>query len=106
MERSRLVEEDVSSSDESDPERHMGDNSGSTACNRESNLKNVLVLLGCDVHKNDGKVYMPNTKEMARLRRPERGQFKTGIKFNWTLTEEDVLEELRHHFPILSNDGR
>ena len=56
MERSRSGE-DVSSSNESDPERHMSDNSGSTKPETESNLKNVMVLLRCDVHENHGKVY-------------------------------------------------
>lgn len=105
MEHSRSVE-DVSSSDESDPERHMSDNSGSTKPETESNLKNVVVLLGCDVHKNDDKVYMPNTKEMAQLKRPEREQFKTGIKLTWNMTEKNVVEELRRHFLILGNNGR
>lgn len=38
------VEEDVSSSDESDPKRHMSDNSDSTP-KKISNLKNVVLLL-------------------------------------------------------------
>ena len=105
MERSRSVE-DVSSSDESDPERHMSDNSGSTKPETESNLKNVVVLSSCDVHKNDGKVCMPKAKEMTQLKKPERGKFKTGIKLTWNMTKEDVMEELRRHFQILGNSGR
>ena len=105
MERSRSVE-DVSSSDESDPERHMSDNSGSTKPETESNLKNVVVLSSCDVHKNDGKVCMPEAKEMTQLKKPERGKFKMGIKLTWNMTKEDVMEELRRHFQILGNSGR
>lgn len=112
MERSRSGE-DVTSSDESDPERHMSDNSGSTKPETESNkpetesnLKNVMVLLRRDVHKNDGKVYTPNAKEMTQLKRPEKEQYKTGIKLTWNMTEKNVDEELRRRFPILGNNGR
>ena len=105
MERSRSGE-DVSSSDESDPEKHMSDNSGSTKPETESNLKNVMVLLRRDVHKNVGKVYMPNAKEMSQLKRPGKEQYKTGIKLTWNMTEKNVDEELRRRFPILGNNGR
>ena len=105
MERSRHVE-DVSSSDEPDLKRPVSDNSASTTRKRESILKNVMVLFSCDVRKRDGKVYMPNTIEMARLKRPERGQFKTNIEFIKTMTEMDVKEKLRCHFSILGNNGR
>ena len=106
MGRSLHTEDDVSSSSESDPERHMRDNSGSTACKRKSNLKNVVVLLHHDVCKNDGKVYLPSFKEIVQLRRPEREQFKKGMKFSWDMTEEKVLKELHSHFPILRDNGR
>ena len=106
MGRFGCIEEDVSSSNESDPERHMRDNSGSTACKRNSYLKNVVVLLGHDVRKNDGKVYLPHRKELFQLKRPERGQFKPGIKFSHDMTEEKVLKKLRLHFPMLGNNGR
>ena len=105
MERSRSGE-DVSSSDKSDPERHMSDNSGSTKPETESNLKNVMVLLRRDVHENHGKVYMPKAKEMTQLKRPEKEQYKTGIKLAWNMTEKNVGEELRRRFPILGNNGR
>ncbi|PFX14048.1 Nephrocystin-3 [Stylophora pistillata] len=105
MERSRS-EEDMSSSDEPDPKRQKRDNLGSTTRKRESNLKNVLVLTSHDVRKKDGKVYMPNTIEMAQLKKPERGQFKTKIKFPKTMTGKDVEEELRRQFLVLKKDGR
>ena len=100
MERSRHVE-DVSSSNEP-----VSDNSVSTTRKRDSILKNVMVLFSCDVRKRDSKVYMPNTIEMALLKRPERGQFKKEIEFTKTMTEKDVKEKLRHHFPKLGNNGR
>lgn len=105
MEHSRHVE-DESSSDERDPKRHMSDNAGSTACEKEAFKKNVVLLVGSDVQKKDGKVYMPNNKEMVRLKGLERGQFKKDVKFTKTMTEKDVEEELRHHFPILRNYDR
>lgn len=105
MELSRHVD-DESRSDERDPIRHMSDNSGSTARRREAFLKNVMLLLGSDVQKKDGKVYMPNNKEMVRLKGLERKQFEMGVKFTKTMTEKDVEEELRRHFPILRNYDR
>ena len=106
MELSRHVEDD-SSSDERDPIRHMSDNSGSTARRREAFSKNVVLLLDSDVQKKDGNlVYMPNNKEMQRLKKPKHGQFKEDVKFTKTMTEKHVEEELRRHFPILRNYGR
>ena len=99
------VEEDVSSSEESDPKRHMSDNSDSTP-KKISNLKNVVLLLDCDVREENGEVYLPDGTEMARLKKPEREQFKKNIKFTRTMTEENVEEELRRQFPILRNYGR
>lgn len=106
MERSRHIVEDVSSSDEPDLKRPVSDNSASTTRKRESIVKNVMVLFGCDVEKRDSKVYMPNTIEMALLKRPERGQFKKEIEFTKTMTEKDVKEKLHRHFPKLGNNGR
>lgn len=105
MELSRHVDDD-SSSDERDPIRHTSDNSGSTARRREAFSKNVVLLLDSDVQKKDGKVYMPNNKEMQRLKKPKHGQFKEDFKFTKTMTEKHVEEELRRHFPILRNYGR
>ena len=106
MERFQHVDEDVSSSDEADPNRQKRDNSGSIKRKRESKLKNVMVLLDDDVRKEDGKVYMLNSIEMAQLKKPERGQLKTKINFTETMTEKNVEEELRKHFPILRDNGR
>ena len=105
MERCRS-EEDVLSSDEPDPKRHKRDNLGSTTRKRESNLKNVLVLTSRDVRKEDGKVFMPNTIEMAQLKKPKRGRFKTKIKLPKTMTVKNVEAELRDQFPVLRKDGR
>ena len=107
MERLQHVpDEDVSSSGEADPKRQKSDNSGSTKRKRESKLKNVVVLLGDDVRKEDGKVYMLNRPETAQLKKPELGQLKSKIKFTETMTEKNVEEELRQHFPILRDNGR
>lgn len=105
MERCRS-EEDVSRSDEPDPKRQKRDNLGSTTRKRESNLKNVLVLTSRDVRKKGGKVFMPNTIEMAQLKKPKRGRFKTKIKLPKTMTVKNVEAELRDQFPVLRKDGR
>ena len=104
MEHSRLV--DVSGSDESDPESHMGSSNDSKTPLTKSNLKNVVVLLDRNVHKDGSETYMPDTKEMARLKRSQPGQFKKKMKFTWDMTGEKVLKELRSHLPILRKNGR
>ncbi|CAH3152700.1 unnamed protein product [Pocillopora meandrina] len=83
----------------------MSNNSDSTP-KKISNLKNVVLLLDCDVRKENGEVYLPDGTEMARLKKPEREQFKKNIKFTRTMTEKNVEEELRCQFPILRNYGR
>ncbi|XP_022808860.1 uncharacterized protein LOC111345833, partial [Stylophora pistillata] len=105
MKRS-LVEKDGPSSAESDPKRHKKDESGSTKPKKDSNSKSVLVLTSTDVRKNNGKIYLADAKEISLLKETERGRYKKEMMFFKTMTEEDVEEELRRHFPILRNGGR
>ena len=63
--------------------------------------KNVVVLTRGDVGVRNGMVFMPNTIEMAILKKPDKGQFKTNINFSSNMTETDVKSILMANFPIL-----
>ena len=63
--------------------------------------KSVVVLKRGDVEVKDGMVLMPNTIEMASLKKPDKGQFKTNIHFSSNMTETDVKSILMENFPIL-----
>ncbi|XP_078354207.1 uncharacterized protein LOC144638813 isoform X1 [Oculina patagonica] len=63
--------------------------------------KSVVVLKSSDVIKRDTIVFMPNTIEMAQLKKPERGQFKTNVQISSKMTESDIKKTLMETFPIL-----
>lgn len=63
--------------------------------------KSVVVLTRGNVGIRDGMVFMPNTIEMAILKKPDKGQFKTNIPFSSNMTETDVKCTLMKNFPIL-----
>ena len=56
--------------------------------------KNVVVLKETDVTRRGGYVAMPNTIEMAQIKKPEKEQFKTQICLSSNMTEEDVNPSL------------
>ena len=94
----------MSGGEEPTAKRHKGDPDTET----RKNGKNCVVLLESDVkiRENDRLVFMPNTIEMAQLKKPEKGQFKQNIKFTSEMTEIDVQRELLRNFPILENKRR
>ena len=63
--------------------------------------KSVVVLKPCDVVERNGTVFMPNTIEMAQIKKKERGQFKTNVQFSSKMTETDVKRILVDTFPFL-----
>ena len=63
--------------------------------------KSVVVLKPCDVTINDGTKFMPNTIEMAQLKKPEKGQFKTNVQFSSKMTQTDIKRILVETFPFL-----
>ena len=67
--------------------------------------KSVVVLKSSDVSigRSSGAVFMPNTIEMAQLKKPEKGQFKTGVQFSKSMTEMDVRRMLVEIFPFLEH---
>lgn len=76
-----------------------------TQNNDSGNVKNVTVLLSSDVTfgEKTGEVLMPNLFEMARIKKPGNGQFKTGIRFSSKMSEKDVEKTLQDEFNILRN---
>ena len=63
--------------------------------------KSVVVLKSCDVTIGDNYVRMPNTIEMARLKKKEKGQFLTNVQISSKMTQKDVRELLISLFPYL-----
>ena len=65
--------------------------------------KNIVVLTRSDVRTWDGKVFMPNTIEMAQLKKPERGQFKTKVQISSDMSAADIKRVLEEIFPFLEH---
>lgn len=67
--------------------------------------KSVTVLLPSDVTVGEktGEVLMPNTIEMAQIKKTGKGRFKTGIHFSSKMSEKDVEKTLQDEFNILKN---
>ena len=71
---------------------------------REGNrARNVTVLLASDVNKRNDQVFMPNTIEMAKIKKKEKGQYVSRIQFSDNMSEEEVKRRLLLHFPNLEN---
>lgn len=96
MEHTKDREKDVSSGEEPHPKRHKGDPITAKG-------KSVVILLDADVKKNKQEVSMPNTIEMAQIKKKEKGRFKTNISFTREMAERDVLGVLLQNFPFLRN---
>ena len=64
-------------------------------------LKNVVALKESDVTIRNGVVFMPNTIEMAQIKKPEKGQFKTKMRISSSMTEGDIEQVLVEAFPFL-----
>ena len=65
--------------------------------------KSVVVLKNGDVTTRDDIVFMPNTIEMAQLKKPDKGQFKTNVQISSKMTEMDVKTILLENFPFLEH---
>ena len=63
--------------------------------------KNVVVLKPCDVIVRDGTVFMPNTIEMAKLKKAEKGQFKANVQISSRMTDKDIKRIIVETFPFL-----
>ena len=65
--------------------------------------RNVTVLLATDVTKRNDQLFMPNTIEMAQIKKKEKGQYVRKIKFSNNMSEEEVKGRILSHFPNLEN---
>ena len=65
--------------------------------------KSVVVLKPCDVVERDGTVFMPNTIEMAQLKKSEKGQFKTNVQISSKMTVMDIKQIIEESFSFLAN---
>ena len=65
--------------------------------------KNVVVLNRSDVATRDGLVFMPNTIEMAKLKKTEKGQFKK-MQMSSKMSETEIRQTLTALFPNLKNN--
>lgn len=100
MEQVKGGENDTSIGEEPNAKRHRG------GPNAPTPAKSVVVLFDSDVRVGEnGEVRMPNTIEMAQLKKQGKGQFAK-ISFTSEMTKEDVHRALCVKFPILSNKTR
>ena len=74
----------------------------------ENNLfhKNVTLLRFADCQRSNGSVLIPNTIEMARIRRPYTGQYRPNVQFSTNMSEQVVKQTLQNSFPAFNlNEG-
>ena len=90
-----FVSERIDDDDETKVKRAKRDQSGVTG-------KNIVVLRSQDVVRRGGVFFMPNTIEMACIKKPGMGQFKTNVEFSSIMSEDDVKERLERTFPLLT----
>ena len=65
--------------------------------------KNLVALKRNDVKEKDGIVFMPNTIEMAQLKKPEKGQFKTNVQISSKMSDIEIRKIIEESFPFLAN---
>lgn len=65
--------------------------------------KSVVVLKPCDVVERDRTVFMPNTIEMAKLKKQDMGQFRTNVQFSSKMSDKDIKRKIVETFPFLED---
>ena len=65
--------------------------------------KNAVVLKCSDVIIKNSSVFMPNTIEMARLKKKENCQFVTNVQISSKMSQQDIRELLISLFPYLGD---
>ena len=65
--------------------------------------KSVMVLKSSDVTIRNNSVFMPNTIEMARLKKKENGQFVTNVQISSKMSQQDIRELLISLFHYLGD---
>ena len=89
-------------------ERLVDHSTGAVAKKSQNVLytKTVVLLKNSDCQRRDGRVYMPTTIEMAKIKKPNTGQYKTNVQFSTGMSEEMVRQKLQEAFPTFDLNGR
>lgn len=66
--------------------------------------KNVMLLKKEDLAQGNGKILMPTTIEMARMRKT--GQYKKHVQFSKSMSEDAVRKIIQETFPAFDLTGR
>ena len=65
--------------------------------------KSVVVLKSSNVTIRNNSVFMPNTSEMAQLKKEEKGQFVANVQIYSKMSQQDIRELLISLFPYLGD---
>ena len=65
--------------------------------------KSVVVLKSSNVTIRNNSVFMPNTIEVAHLKKKEKGQFVTNVQIFSKMSQQDIRELLISIFPYLGD---
>ncbi len=87
----------------------MGHPAGAVKVKRSQDVffsKTVMLLKKNDCQRSNGKVYIPNVIEMAKLKKPNTGQYKRNVQFSKEMSEEMVWQKLQETFPTFNLNGR
>ncbi|KAL9951512.1 hypothetical protein ACROYT_G044183 [Oculina patagonica] len=87
----------------------MGQPAGAVRVKRSQDgffYKTVILLKKNDCQRSKGKVYIPNTIEMAKIKKPNTGQYKTKVQFSKEMSEEMVRQKLQETFSTFNLNGR
>ena len=66
--------------------------------------RTVILLKKDDYRRKNGQVYIPNTIEMAQIKKPIRGQYKKNVQFSKNMDEDMVKHQLQEAFPTCTFD--
>ena len=68
--------------------------------------RRVVLLKDSDCVKHDGKIFMPTTIDMAKIKKPHTGQYNKEVLFSKSMSEEVVRQTLQKAFPLFNLTGR
>lgn len=68
--------------------------------------RRVVLLKDSDCVKQDGKIFMPTTIDMAKIKKPHTGQYNKEVLFSKSMSEEVVRQTLQKAFPSFNLTGR
>lgn len=71
---------------------------------RSQFYKNVLLLKNSNFRRIDGQVYMPTESEISTIKTSAQlRQFRKGVEFCASMSEDEVKKKLQETFPYLEN---